>query len=688
MSFEFLLKQSCICRIEKTTETNDGLICANLCDHILHLHTEDNLSQHDIHSYVQYVYHKGGAQSCLNNNNQNLQLLESLVLFIGKQTWSHLSNHLMNYNGLVEAHIKQAPIINANIVNRMISLHVNREKNSKYSPKVSINLNLIYDCLDRCVVTNYIIEQLCKSRDENLLFRTMQLVTAVDNLSFQCLINLYDGIQTNSTCHDLFTLLIQNGCKIDEAYVNHVSQNSGHHCNMLIDLIMRYSCTDNAFAALCLSFTETAILNKIADIADKFDGNLTQQCMVNALNRLPQSRELVHVLHNKGLHIPSMVLTKICGHYTSQYKVNLLEALLYSYTDQIQSTHYRMLFPKITRRNYGGHHRIVTSHYKFVEQCADLLFKHGFVPTYDDIVYGIEHCSYAPSNLEQYGIPMTDDLIMLYYKHDIEIINSKLDASMVILHKHCLQGNPKKINSIMKQYNIVPDEVCMLSASGHWSYDLINVLINGGGKVSLNCIYEALFHSNFHMTQVGSLLLLTYDLIEEQYRSALNGGQTISEINSLMVVFLDIVDKKVWGNLKTVMPLMVKNFLLHLPDNINAAINKPQLITTLELVNEVKEDAEYEPNCLLMNQSIVISDTRIKQSAPPKVKQMFKKCKKVSFLDVKRMFIDHIQTHRLISRTNNKYIKLNGKMCKILDVKRGSYVHTQDLDLLVKQFYI
>lgn len=125
-----------------------------------------------------------------------------------------------------------------------------------------------------------------------------------------------------------------------------------------------------------------------------------------------------------------------------------------------------------------------------------ILFDRGFVPDCDDIKFSVKNKKEIPM-IETFGVTLDNEFLKLcqentfYPKYGFKCISPE----MLELQSLCASKNLPKIRAFLKKNNIVPDSICMESASKLKSnHATVILLINSGGVVNEKCLKSYLEH--------------------------------------------------------------------------------------------------------------------------------------------------------------------------------------------------
>lgn len=103
--------------------------------------------------------------------------------------------------------------------------------------------------------------------------------------------------------------------------------------------------------------------------------------------------------------------------------------------------------------------------------------------------------------------------------------------------------------------------------------------------------------------------------------------------------------------------------------------------------NETKNETKNEPVKITINPPKKQIEQRVKVKISESVLKLFslKKDEKISFLDLRRKFLEYFNKNSLYNEKNKLLIKVDNKMATALKLEENKYLHFDDLDNLIYQ---
>ncbi len=237
----------------------------------------------------------------------------------------------------------------------------------------------------------------------------------------------------------------------------------------------------------------------LSKILDKYDGPkivYNQQLLYEAVESLPYSLPLVHVLLSKNLVLDDKCLDIVLEHGNCDAIKYVLdnhpiEITSEHFTKLIQSTKYIGIigFDKRARKYF---HSLSDDGYikkkgsGYTKEGANLLFEKGYKLTKDNIKKSIEYK--IELDVSKIDIDMDQEILDLCHKYQYypNYNFNIIDPNLLELEKLCLSPKITRLETFFKNNpDTVPNEKCMINAvKNKFSTKGLQILLDNGGKIT------------------------------------------------------------------------------------------------------------------------------------------------------------------------------------------------------------
>jgi len=413
------------------------------------------------------------------------------------------------------------------------------------------------------------------------------------------------------------TLSVLNKLKFDvniysfefiEFFLRHILIN-----NKIIDTLSKTQCRE--------------VLILIEGIIHSYNGTITKLQFQNFCMNLPDTGYIVSIIMTKHKYkFDENLLSEIC-------KKCDMEALEYIFKNSVipNEQHFKA---------------ILDSPY-YHKDVVELFVKYGYKPNYNDLMYSITKHLELP-DIDRFKITYDHKLIDACNKMKFHPNYSFIDHRMIQLRDLCRYGHFIKIREYVENNKVIPDEICMINASGSRKPQgrVLEYLISVGGKITIECL-----HACVKSVPKTSPLRIIVDEIENQLN-------------------IQLMEK----------------------DNIIKNIQ-------MDLSAKIKQIEEYEKNGLNVTKNIKVNkkisenkinvnkvNMREKLPPPKKYIEYSKKTDDISYLEIKKHIIDDIMNNSWYKGSDKNIIKFPKGVNKILGIGKEE-LQFSDIDDIIEMFY-
>lgn len=328
--------------------------------------------------------------------------------------------------------------------------------------------------------------------------------------------------KNNTKLHDTIKL-IMNKQQLDDDCMMFILDNEIFHCyietimsipmqkqiikdfiNLIINYKLSRSCENDSTVKLCeiinknmvinddnlllyCNCKQKSIFNNLNEMLIKYDGTLTNQDIMDAACcNIQYTQPIIITLISKGLSVSLNNIITICD----KQDVEQLKFILDVTRMPISKKMYESIIcgKQYAYRRNGKNH-IDKNMLNSIFEKLELIFTYGYCPTNDDIKFAIMR-KIEIQNLERFGIVLNEDIYNECIKNEF-FPKYKFDCvtqEMYELQKACYEKDTRTIKMLIKTHNLIPDDICMTFASKSRENTTIKILVDAGGKMTVDCI--------------------------------------------------------------------------------------------------------------------------------------------------------------------------------------------------------
>jgi len=303
--------------------------------------------------------------------------------------------------------------------------------------------------------------------------------------------NLVLSMLQNGKYNDCFRHFVITGDILD-LILNHECQNTIDY-NFIDIIIEHMEMKIINVMKLCFCRNER-LLDQLARIIDKVEDEFNNEMLCDAYKFFPESKNVIIALCGRGLTFNNDCLIVACTYCSSDGLDKVLE---YSRVE-LNSIHFNAvigsIYPQIN--NNFTHRSLYVNQKKkskYIEEKIAILIKHGYKYNRDDVMKSISFRLKLPT-LEESEFVLDKEIMDLCAKYNFfPTCKFVVESEMDLLRTSCRVQNLSKIKSIIQEFNLIPDEDCMVKACEFNSnVPVIKYLISKGGVITQKCIRIAM----------------------------------------------------------------------------------------------------------------------------------------------------------------------------------------------------
>ncbi len=600
-----------------------------------------------------------------------------LIQFLKKVTESRYTSYYYSTYSSYTC-IKQNGAVISNAIDEIVKLTVPDNDNLLTMIK--------YSDLDKCFIT------LAEKNPYFKKFSQEFILSAIEErFEYEC----YDGKDEHCSDADIDTM--------------------NKFCNIIID---NADMNDNLLAELC-TCRNVFFDNVLANYIDKYEGKLSQKMLTNACKSLPYTKNIIKILLSRNLSLTDDDLDIICEFCNEES----IKFILDETRIKPKKSHFQKIVQSKTllsnrsyeeRKKYSYRYSNNINRYEngaYTPNKAEILIAYGFKPTYDDVMFGIVHKAEIP-NIARFSIKPDKKMLEKCWDYDFypEYDFDCIKKEMIGFQKLCNKRAKVQISKYLKKHDLVPDRKCMENACTFKNnHPIVNLLKSKGGKITIKCIENCAkqFSANSMLVDIiktykdeNQALLDNYEKRIKELEEKLKNNETLGteKVEAEETTNNNKQEEDMMDELKSqIMDNDLSDIEIESDEElIVAPKNKTKEAKTDSLDDGIfDEDLEELIN---ENEMIVISDVMIKN----KPKQLRKKCtipkkyakyfkkksnQKMSFLDIKKEFLDTIKKKKWYDSQNQTLLDPPKNLRKVLKIKMTGYIDFNDVDKLVYLFY-
>ena len=479
-----------------------------------------------------------------------------------------------------------------------------------------------------------------------------------------------------------------------------------------LDFILNNSVVDQDIFNLMLEcrspIVKAQVVNKIKD--NSYKKYLSKESLYSACKLLPESSDLVEMIIKNGFQIDSKCLDVVCEWCDENAIQYVLE-----YKIPAEKQHFRLVVE--SKKYYpekNSHGRKIGASYKrngFNMAKAELLFRSGYRMDREDIVYTINQ-RVEISDIERFGISLDNEIYDIchknkfYPKYKFDLVNRE----MLELQKLCNGRALTKIKKFIETNDIKPDDKCLeIACTLPRNYEIISYLIDQGCNMDISCVKN--FMHGLTYGRSTKILNKIIDNFENNMNQML--GDVKKDTDSNLIINEQESESEYEGDDSDYISVHTDD--LECSDYIDLGEefeeeDEDEIITVEP--EKIKKGNDYEESGLIeidgiadkeiddIMESIKVLDIDTSKTKPPK--QLGRRVKipklyasyfekengdKMSFVSVKKEFLEHVQTNNWINPKNEKLINLPKDLRSKLGLQENGFIDFNDLDKVVRLFY-
>ena len=518
-------------------------------------------------------------------------------------------------------------------------------------------------------------------------------------------------ISEHESSDQIFRFLEKKSYKFDGSLEGVISHRLKHFCDArddkaFCDTLMNAITIDNKNLKKLCQNRNSYLSSLIASIMDKYDGELDSSFILKSVIYMPYTKSIIQSLVGRGVQITDEIAETSCQHNETEdldfiltlgrlpIKKSYFEKTLISKTYSQKNVHQKNI--------YYGYHNIDNDGFSssYSPQKINVLINHGYVIDQEDLKHSIKAKVELP-NIERFKLKLDQDILDLCYvtnfypQYDFDCI----EKSLLELQNLCTGRSSRAIAQHIKKHKLVPDKRCMENASNFKSNKMImDILFNAGGEITYTCILNCA--SQLNSSQMLLDMLRIYG--KKQEKTFKKQEKLINELKNEVVALGGNIEKYNTSkkNCKKVKDTNAEkeesdDEVEEKKNNIkgtNHRIKEKNIDEEISLEDDDKEEL-YEDivttkKILDIPEVGIPSQKRKKQNIPDIYKEYFnKEDSKMSFIELKKDFIDNIRKNKWYDEGDNKMIVLPNDLRDKLNLGEG-LIRFEDLEKTTGLFYI
>jgi hypothetical protein len=435
----------------------------------------------------------------------------------------------------------------------------------------------------------------------------------------------------------------------------------------------------------------TSVCNKLSDYINKYDGEIKQEYLKQVCYNLPYSTQLLQSFLDHGAIMTPECMNIIC----SNAPASSIDMILTCTRMPIQKEQFDQIFIKNTQYVFKTCRSPYSSLVPDISDKIDILIKHGYQLTYEDIVTAAKYRIEIPK-IEQYNIKLDKNFLELCWDYDFYPKNYKFDEvepKLLELQELCASRKKVEISKLIKINNLVPDRRCMENACKFANnIPIVTLLQENGGKITYKCIKncaEELKNNSMLLKLLNDYEKLHNQELEIHYNQIKSLEEKMSILSQNMDEYKRIhIDKKSKICKKTSPKSTIDD-----ENNENMELIKTEAKTELIEIDDIDDDLLGD----IVNPLTIVEinegpsapkQKRTKVKIPKRYAEYFKidTKTKISFMDLKKDFVEKIRQNKWYNEDNQQLIKIPNDLNQKLKIENG-YVKFSDIEKLCGRFY-
>lgn len=297
-----------------------------------------------------------------------------------------------------------------------------------------------------------------------------------------------------------------------------------------------------------------------------------------------------------------------------------------------------------------------------IVESLKVLLNTGYTITREDVILAISKQIQIPE-IERYNINFDQDLLDKCWDVDFyPSYNFKcITKNGLELQKLCREKQKVKIAKFIKENNIVPDRKCLDNAVRHRNNkQCVELLLSKGAKVVFNTVKLSAANLASNKT-----LMILLDDFEKNY---------VLEVQQYKDKIAELESKLEKNGLK-------------LDPEIKTIVEEPQVPLSSQSEEQMDKEEILEIITLDDKTGNLPKQLRRKMNVPEKYKKYFELDSKMSFLDIKKHFINNIKANKWYNNDIKTLVDIPKDLRKILEIKMVGYIQFKDMEKLLAYFY-
>ena len=304
---------------------------------------------------------------------------------------------------------------------------------------------------------------------------------------------------------------------------------------------------------------------------------------------------------------------------------------------------------------------IIQSKYKrpIKKSCINLLIGCGYVLTRDEFIQCLNN-SILIENISRFSIDVDEEISNICYNNNLNPTTFKLCQvtikTLETMLKAPLRRETRFFKTFINKHKIVPDEACLLAAIKHYSRSgtFIKFLVEKGAPFTHNCLLKSSIAQGCTKRTLTQMISLYLNYCKTQTSELENYKKENEKLK------------------KKIKKLKKKKIKIH----TKSVESTSDIIVTLPMLTIIVPDNIKVPK-----------RQRQKVNPPPKLVEYLKlDNKKISFLDARKLLLDHIRENNFFG-INKSQIDLPEDFRNLLGIESNGYIDFADIDKIVSLCY-
>jgi hypothetical protein len=461
--------------------------------------------------------------------------------------------------------------------------------------------------------------------------------------------------------------------------------------NRLVDLLFEFTNIPNNTTTFLATYGLTCVRhyyfnNKLAQLLEKSDlcNDTDENTWLLLFKYLPYTMPIITMLMAKGWIISSKCIEHCCK-YTSV--ADIFKILELSNRIPITKEHFNAVITaqssKVASYYYRSADDFAESGSGYTPQKLELLITHGYKITYDDIVTSIKYKIVIP-DIDRFGIVADKALLDMCYNNNFypPYKFEGVDLNMITLQKLCLEGHIAPIRQFLNSHKtLVPDGICMRNiCRNKRSVNILALLDKHNPIYTTECIKAC---STYSHNPVLDHVIVKYT--EAYTKEIAQYKATIKELEAaLEAAGISKQPAKPNEITKDSVPIEANPVEV----NSDSSFNEFNDDDINEMIDSCKTVEEETTILDIVENTVGIPKQKGRTMKLPKLySSYFKTTTKMSFMDIKKDFINKIREKGWYNAKNKALIELPKDLKTVLSLPTTGLIKFEDLDKLITHFY-